>query len=420
MIEIIPRPWHRDDIQVPGSKSYTHRCLIAAALSDGPCTLVNALDSEDTRLTAQALHQMGIAISWQGRTVSAKGAGGKIQASKDAIYLGNSGTSMRLLAAVAALSQHVYRLEGTERMHERPVKELLYGLEQIGINAYALHGNGCPPIIIEGGTFNANHVELDCQVSSQYLSGMLLIAPYIKGGLDIVVTRGPVSKPYVDMTVDIMERQGIRLEREGYEHFAIAGGQIYTSGEYEVEPDGSQAGYFWAAAAVTGGLSRVNGVSLSSCQGDVKLALLLEKMGCRLIEDSQGITVIGGALNGIDVDMADMPDVVPTLAVVAAFAVGRTVIRNVAHLRAKESDRLAAVAAELSKMGIDVSVTDDGLAIDGGSPRGAEIDTYDDHRIAMSFAVAGLKVPGVHIKEEMCVKKSFPNFWEVFQPSKRT
>jgi 3-phosphoshikimate 1-carboxyvinyltransferase len=415
MIEIIPRPWYRDDIEVPGSKSYTHRCLIAAALSDGPCTLVNALDSEDTRLTAQALRQVGITIAWKKRTIDVSGANGKLQASSDPIYLGNSGTSMRLLAAVTALGHHSYRLEGTARMHERPVKELLQGLEQIGINAFAVHGNGCPPIIVEGGTVTANRVELDCRASSQYLSGMLLIGPYIKGGLDIVVTHGPVSKPYVDMTVDIMERHGIELRRQGYQHFAVSGGQTYAPGAYEVEADGSQAGYFWAAAAVTGGSARVKGVSLSSRQGDVQLANLLAQMGCRLIEDSRGITVIGGPLSGIDVDMSDMPDMVPTLAVVAAFAAGQTVIRNVAHLRAKESDRLAAVAAGLTKMGINAIVTDDGLVIKGGSPQGAQIDTYDDHRIAMSFAVAGLKAPGVYIKDEMCVKKSFPNFWDVFQ-----
>jgi 3-phosphoshikimate 1-carboxyvinyltransferase len=242
----------------------------------------------------------------------------------------------------------------------------------------------------------------------------MLIAPCLKEGLSIDVTKGPVSKPYIDLTADIMQTFGIHLERDGYNHFEIPGRQVYQAGDYAVEADGSQAGYFWGAAALTGARVIVRGISPASRQGDVSLAQVFAKMGCQVTRESDGIAVAGGpALNSIDVDMADMPDMVPTLAVVAAFAQGTTTIRNVAHLRAKESDRLAAVCRELAKMGIQTTSTHDSLSIQGGLPHGAEIETYDDHRIAMSFAMAGLKVPGVRIKNETCVKKSFPEFWDV-------
>jgi 3-phosphoshikimate 1-carboxyvinyltransferase len=251
-------------------------------------------------------------------------------------------------------------------------------------------------------------------VSSQFLSGILLIGPHTLNGVDISVTGGPVSRPYIDMTVGIMERFGVPVQREGYRRFQVAGGQGYDAGDYEVEPDASQAGYFWAAGALTGKRVTVLGVTERSRQGDARFPGVLEKMGCKVMRDSNRTTVSGEKLRGVAVDMGDMPDLVPTLAVVAAFAEGETRITNVAHLRAKESDRLAAVRTELLKMGVEAVETRDGLRIRGGSPRSARIDTYDDHRMAMSFALAGLKVPGVVIENEGCVEKSFPDFWEVF------
>ena len=242
------------------------------------------------------------------------------------------------------------------------------------------------------------------------------MAPCTRKGLDIRVVEGPVSRPYVDMTLEVLEQFGVAYQREGYTGFKVPGGQAYCSGTHVVPPDASQAGYFWAAAAVTGATVRVAGTRLDSRQGDVGLARVFERMGCTVDETDQGIAVTGnGKLSGIRVDMADMPDMVPTLAVVAAFAKGRTVIENVAHLRAKESDRLGAVTTELCRMGIDATSTENTLVVNGGPLKGAEIQTYDDHRIAMSFAVAGLKVPGVTITDPGCVAKSFPNFWEVFE-----
>jgi len=295
------------------------------------------------------------------------------------------------------------------------MQALLDSLQQLGVDARSLNHNGCPPILIPGGPPAGGHTAIDCSTSSQYLSALLLAAPCLPQGLVIDVTRGPVSQPYIDMTVDIMNLFQIVLRRDEYTHFEVPGGQTYRSGDHSVEPDASQAGYFWAAAAIAGTRVKVQGVTATSRQGDAGLAEVFGRMGCRVSPEPDGIAVAGGDLKAVTVDMGHMPDMVPTLAVVAAFASGTTVIRNVAHLRVKESDRLAAVCLELGKMGIDTHCGADELLVHGGRPRGAEIHTYDDHRIAMSFAVAGLKVPGVRIAGESCVNKSFPNFWEVFQ-----
>ncbi|MEJ2640177.1 MAG: 3-phosphoshikimate 1-carboxyvinyltransferase, partial [Desulfosarcinaceae bacterium] len=296
----------------------------------------------------------------------------------------------------------------------RPIRELGDALNELGVPVTYGKRPGCPPITVCGGRIAHRKVHIDCRVSSQYLSGLLLTAPCTQRGMDIEVVGGPVSKPYIDMTVEILERFGIAVSREGYTRFEVRGGQQYHCGSYEVAPDASQAGYFWAAAAVSGTTVTVQGVYPDAIQGDVRLADVLRRMGCRVEATSAGIAVSGGDLRAVEVDMGDMPDMVPTLAVVAAFARGTTVMTNVAHLRVKECDRLAAVETELAKMGIEANSTADELHVTGGSPHGAEIETYDDHRIAMCFAVAGLRVAGMRIKNPGCVVKSFPNFWEVF------
>jgi 3-phosphoshikimate 1-carboxyvinyltransferase len=242
------------------------------------------------------------------------------------------------------------------------------------------------------------------------------MAPLTENGIHVTIIKDLVSKPYVDMTVDIMERLGITVEREGYSRFYVPAGQRYCHGDYAVEPDCSQASYFWGAAAITGKKIKVLNISKNSRQGDVKFAGVLESMGCTVFYEDDGIAVQGGPLKAVNVDMSSMPDIVPTLAVVASFAQGTTEISNVAHLKEKECDRLGCVATELIKMGVDARATDSGLIIKGGTTHhGAEIDTYDDHRMAMCFAVSGLRVPGVKIRDELCVKKSFPNYWDVFE-----
>lgn len=414
MYAVRAEPIQNQSITVPGSKSYTHRIFIAAALADGTSAVVNALDSEDTRLTLQALEQLGVRAKWA-ETVNIEGVNGRPGPSTQPLYLGNSGTSIRLLTGIAALGTGRYRLTGTERMGQRPIADLLEGLSQIGVVARSELNNGCPPLEIEGGTISGQRLQIVCRESSQYLSSLLLLAPCTRKGLDITVVGDPVSKPYIDMTVAIMAQFGIEVRREEYRRFTVAGGQRYQPGPYVVEPDCSQASYFWGAAAISGASIKVKAINRDSGQGDLRLVHVLAEMGCQVVYEADGITLTGNALHGITVDMGDMPDMVPTLAVVAAYAKGQTVIRNVAHLHGKESDRLQAMAAELSKMGIDARSGDSDLVINGGRPQGAEIETYDDHRIAMSFAVAGLKAPGTIIRNPGCVAKSFPRFWEVLE-----
>ncbi len=416
MLEIKPQTVTSSEVQVPGSKSYTHRVLIAAALAEGQSSIDGALFSRDTELTAAALTQMGAQVNADAKYkhFEVNGSGGRLRPSSREIFLGNSGTSMRLLAAIAALGQGEYILDGSPRMRQRPIAELLTALQQLNISAESLYGNGCPPIRICGGLVEGGPVQIDCGVSSQYLSALLLMGPLTRRGLEIEIIKGPVSRPYVDLTLAVMQRFGIEVEPYGYEKFKVPGGQCYQAGHYQVEPDCSQAGYFWAAAAITGGEIKVHGIKADSVQGDLGFVRVLEKMGCRLRFEDDGITVIGGPLQALEIDMGDMPDLVPTLAAVAAFANGTTVMTNVAHLRAKESDRLAAVATELGKMGITANCGEDFIAVTGGQPQGAVIETYDDHRIAMSFSLVGLKVPGVQIEDEDCVGKSFPDYWSVF------
>ena len=416
MLKIKPKTVTRSAVRVPGSKSFTHRVLIAAALAKGQSHIDGALFSRDTELTTSALRQMGAQISANAKNFSftVTGTGGVLQPAEDNIFLENSGTSMRLLTAIAALGQGDYVFDGSPRMRQRPMAELLDALKQLKIPARSLRNDGCPPIQIGGGVVAGGPVEIDCGISSQYLSGLLLMAPLTRDGLEIEVTRGPVSRPYVDLTLTVMQRFGITVKHQGYTHFSVTGGQQYQPGNYTVEPDCSQAGYFWAAAAITGSEIKVLGVNQDSDQGDLGFIRVLEKMGCRLDFAGDGITVIGGPLKSLTVDMGDMPDLVPTLAVVAAFAEGTTLMTNVAHLRAKESDRLAAVVNELTKMGIKAECGLDSITVTGGQPTGAQIKTYDDHRIAMSFALAGLKTAGIKIEDEACVAKSFPDFWSVF------
>ena len=402
-------------VTVPGSKSFTHRMLIAAALAKGSSIITNALDSEDTRLTANALNLMGVKIRKEGTTYFVDGTNGQLRPADKTIGLNNSGTSMRLLTAVAALGDTPYILSGSQRMQERPIQDLLDSLDQISVNAQSINGDGCPPVEISGPPGSGGSVEVNCTISSQFLSAMMLIAPYVPEGLDIKVRPGLVSRPYVDITADVMNRFGVTVERKEYDLFRISGDRKYVGGRHEVDSDASQASYFWAVAAITGSKIKVAGITRQSVQGDLGLLDLLEAMGCSVEYGASWIAVTGGDLTAIEADMADMPDVVPTIAVVAAFANGTTRLSNVGHLAVKESNRLDAVINELDRMDIAARLDGQDLIISGGHPTGAHIKTYNDHRIAMSFAVAGLRTPGVMIREPSCVGKSFPQFWEVFE-----
>lgn len=415
MIEVRPLNHCDGVVIVPGSKSYTHRALIISALADGESILTDALRSEDTEYTTRALTKFGVEALWEGSRIRVLGKGGVFKATDEKIDVGNSGTSMRFLTALAALKMGMTLLDGSERMRKRPIGELLNGLGELGVKAYSQKGDGCPPVILESQGLKGGTARVKGEESSQFLSGLLMIAPYAQKDVDIEVVGSLASKPYVDMTRHVMSAFGVELRNQGYRSFFIKAGQRYLPQKYRVEGDASNASYFFSAAAVCKGRVRVGNLNPATIQGDIGFLEILERMGCRVIRGSDWIEVLGGELYGIEMDMNEMPDLVPTLAVTAAFAQGKTVIKNIAHLRVKESDRIRALAVELSKMGIRIKEGEDRLEVEGGKPHGAEIETYNDHRMAMSFAIAGLAVPGVKIKGERCVDKSFPGFWEALQ-----
>jgi 3-phosphoshikimate 1-carboxyvinyltransferase len=405
-------------VNVPGSKSLTQRALIAAALAEGESRLIGPLASEDTEYSSQALSQMGVRIEKGDDIWTITGNGGVIQATDKPIFLGNNGTATRFLTSVAALGHSVFTIDGDERMHERPIGPLLTALQGWGVDIRSLNNNDCPPLQINSCGINGGETLLPEGKSSQYLSSLLLVAPYARRPATLEVDGEVFSKPYITMTLAVMAHFGIAARCSAdLRSFSIPQG-AYQGKEYRIEGDASNASYFWAAAAVAGGRVTVANVPALSLQGDTGLVPLLARMGCEVTQDGNGITVERrGQLEGIQVDMGNMPDVVPTLAVVAAFAHGRTEIGNIAHLRIKECDRLHAVVTELTRMGARVEERDAAMIIhgDGGaSLHGAEIETYKDHRMAMSLAVAGLKVPGVRITGENCVAKSFPDFWQRF------
>ncbi len=420
MISITPVRTLNATITVPGSKSLTQRALIAAALAEGSSQLLGPLASEDTQYTMKALQAMGVACDdsdpdcWQ-----VHGTGGLVREPDAAIFLGNNGTATRFLTSVAALGHGTFHITGSTRMSERPILPLMEALRGWDVDIDSDARNGCPPLTIMAKGLAGGRTVLPEGKSSQYLSSLLLVAPYASSPAELEVLGEILSKPYVEMTLAVMADFGIRVEATpALNFFRIPQGQ-YQGRTYAIEGDASGASYFWAAAAVTGGKVTVANVPIPSLQGDANLLPYLARMGCSIERSGAGITVTGGELEGIELDMGDMPDVAPTLAVVAAFAEGTTVINNIAHLRIKECDRLSAVVSELRKMGADVEEEPARMIIHGkkggSNLHGATISTYNDHRMAMCFAVAGLRIPGVQISGEECVVKSFPDFWERFQ-----
>ena len=408
-------------LDVPGSKSITQRALIAAALADGVSIVRGPLASEDTHYTATALRAMGVEIVERENEWQIIGRGGRLTTPAEKIFLGNNGTATRFLTSVAALGKGAFEITGDPRMEERPIKPLMSALKGWGVAVESIKGTGCPPLKITAAGITGGATLLPEGKSSQYLSSLLLVAPYAKNPAELTVAGEVLSKPYVAMTLAVMRSFGVDAEaNDSFSYFRVPQG-VYKAMEYQVEGDASSASYFWAAAAITGGRVTVANVPEKSLQGDTALVDILAGMGCAVEYAANGITVNGPEkLTGVEVDMGNCPDVVPTLAVVASQAYGRTVIKNIAHLRIKECDRLHVMAVELAKLGARVEEKEDTLIIEGRSPdtppmHGAEIETYNDHRIAMSFAVAGLVAPGVTVLGEECVVKSFPDFWERFE-----
>jgi 3-phosphoshikimate 1-carboxyvinyltransferase len=432
-------------VRVPGSKSITNRALVLAALTAKGFTwaLRGALQSEDTEVMVECLRALGFRVltEWRDATVYVNSGEDEptIPATEAEMYVANSGTTMRFLTALVSLGRGRYRLDGVARMRERPIQDLLDALAQLGVRAYSEQGNGCPPVVVEADGLRGGLVRIKADVSSQFVSGLLMAAPYADEPVTIEVAGAMVSHPYVDMTVRILKQFGFFiLERRHSESvtFMVVSRQSRGSDDanreraqaaamysrldprlalpprdYSVEPDASAASYFFAAAAIAGGRVAIPDLSIKGLQGDVRFVDVLSDMGCRVERKAAGITVHGGPLRGIDADMNDISDTVMTLAAVACFADGPTTIRNVAHIRHKETDRLAALATELRRVGADVDEFADGLTITPRPLHGAEIETYNDHRMAMSMALIGLKVPGIVIKNPGCVAKTYPGFF---------
>jgi len=400
----------------PGSKSITNRALVCAALAEGISTLRGALDSEDTQVMIRGLQQLGIAIEVkdQGETLVVQGCQGFPPATKAEVFARNSGTTIRFLTALATLGCGTFRLDGIARMRERPIGDLAAALRQLGAQVACEGPGDCPPVAIQANRLPGGEATLGGNLSSQFLSGLLMAAPCAQKAVTVRVAGTLVSVPYVRMTLAVMESFGVASRAASdFSEISVAGNSSYVACEYAIEPDASAASYFWAAAAVTGGEVTVTGLSKNSLQGDVAFVDCLAKMGCEVRCESDRITVSGTKpLRGIEVDMNAISDTVQTLAVVALFAKGPTKIRNVSHIRHKETDRISALATELRKLGATVIETDTGLEIDPGQARAAEIETYHDHRMAMSFAVAGLVQPGVIIRDPGCTAKTYPRFFE--------
>lgn len=402
-------------VVIPGSKSISHRMMVCASLSNGTSHIKNILQSNDIKHTLDALKNMGADINQVKEShYRVKGFGGKPQPCNKDIYLGNSGTSMRLLAGIAALGNTGYTFTGDKRMCERPMKELLDALTLLGIQAKSKNKKGSPSIYFKGGNRAGGPIKIDCSKTGQYLSSLLMMGALMKKGLDIRLDSPPVSSPYIDLTIDIMKKFAISAHKINSMHYQVPGQQSYLQGDFSVEPDLSNAGYFWAIGAVTGKMIFVKNINTNSLQGDLKQIKILEQMGCAIKIEDNRIGVCGPALKAVDVDMSDTPDAVPAIAVVASFAKGKTRIYNIKHLREKECDRIDAVSSQLIKMGISVKQGEDFIEITGGNPKGARIETFNDHRIAMAFSIPGLIIPGMEIENETCVEKSFPNYWDIF------
>ena len=419
MIEIQPiRKPLNATITVPGSKSYTNRALLVAAMARGVSTLTGALFSDDTRYMSAALRKLGVTIDADEKraTFDVHGNAGEIPVASAELYIGNSGTTSRSLTAYVSLGHGKFVIDGDPPMrHGRPIADLLDALRQIGVSARTQFENGHLPVIIEADGLAGGKTRLDVTKSSQFLTALLLISPYAKNGMEIEVV-GHRDMPYIDITLAVMKAFGVNVTSEDYTYFQIQGGQQYQPRTYNIEPDASNASYFFAAAALTGGRVTVPHLNLDSAQGDVQFVHVLEQMGCQVAISDIGTTVIGPhRLKGIDVDMRTISDTALTLAVLAPFADSPVTIRNIEHTRWQETDRIHAMVTELRKLGVPVVEHRDGLEISPASITPAAIDTYEDHRVAMAFSLVGLKAPGIRINNPECVSKTFPDYFEVWE-----
>jgi len=400
-------------VTAPASKSVTHRALVVAGLAQGESTLSGPLDADDTRATRAGLEALGVRVRDGEGCWRVGGSAGRI-AGGASIALGESGTTARFLTAVAALGHEPSRLDGAPRLRERPLGPLIASLERLGGSVRVDPGSGGLPAVAGGAPLAGGSVSLPGMLSSQFASALMLVAPCLPGGLELTIEPPAVSLPYVELTAGVLEAFGAAIERTSELTWRVAHGGP-TGRDYRIEGDHSSASYFLAAAAIVGGRVRVRNLRADSAQPDARMGSILAGLGCGVETGDDWVEVRGdGRIPGFDLDLAAAPDIVPTLAAMALFADGPCAIRGVAHLRHKESDRLEVLARNLRALGRHAIALDDRLMIAGPPPclGGARIDTASDHRMAMAFAVAGLRIEGIEIEDPACVAKSNPAFWD--------
>jgi 3-phosphoshikimate 1-carboxyvinyltransferase len=395
----------------------TNRALLIASLAEGRTRLSDALFSDDSRTLARALQVLGFEVQLDEarREMIVTGRGGRISANQAGLFTGNAGTAARFLTAFLALGRGEYVLDGDARMRERPIGDLVRALNQLGGDLET--ANDCPPVRIHASGLRGGQTSMAGDISSQFLSALLMVAPYTEEGIAITLSTELSSRPYVDMTIAVMRDFGVEARRDGYRRFEVQPGSYASIPSYSIEPDASAASYFFAAPAIRGGTVRVENIGRESRQGDIAFLEILQQMGCRVREGDRFIEVSGaGTLTGVDIDMRDIPDVAQTLAAVAPFACSATRIRGIASARLKETDRVHAVCTELSRLGVRVEEFDDGMKIHPCKHiRPATIRTYDDHRMAMAFSLIGLRTEGIDIENPACVSKTFPDYFEVLE-----
>jgi len=415
-------------VRVPGSKSLTNRALLIASLANGTTHLTNALFSDDSRYFAKALQTLGfdVQLDEANFSMTVTGLGGKIPAKRAELFIGNAGTAARFLSAFLTLGDGEYILDGEPRMRERPIGDLVEALTQLGAKIQSQitghwslvtdYSKICPPIKITASGLPGGKTRIAGDISSQFLSALLMTAPYAQSPIEVELTTELNSKPYVDMTISIMKGFGVEIQRNGYQSFTIPLSTFHSPfATYPIESDASAASYFFAAPAICGGTVKVENISRRSVQGDVNFLDVLAQMGCEIKEDDNSILVTrSSSLHGVDIDMRDIPDTAQTLAAIAPFADSPTRIRGIASARIKETDRVHATCTELARLGVQVEEHEDGMTIHPTfNLQPANIQTYNDHRMAMAFSLIGLRFDGVTIENPSCVSKTFPNFYEV-------
>ena len=405
-------------LRPPGSRSQINRALITAALADGPSRLLGATESDDTRAMAEGLSALGAAVRRGGTVWSVDGRGGRLRGA-ERLDVGASGTTARFLTAVATLADGPSRLDGSPRMRERPITELVDALRTLGAEIRIEGRNGCPPLAIQGGGLRGGVAEIDASRSSQFVSGLLLAAPCAAEPVRLRLREGKlVSRSFLDLTLEVMSDFGVEVAWNGVDELAVPEGAAYTARGYAIEPDAQAAVYPFCAAAIAGGQIRVEGIPAHSNQTDLRLLDVLEEMGCRVERKPDAVVVSRSPerpLRGIEFDGNAFPDAALALAVVALFAEGPTTIRGLGHLPLKETDRLAALRTELRRLGAGAETGPEWIRIEPAALRGIPLDTYDDHRMAMAFALAGLRVPGVEIRDPGCVAKTWPDFFDAME-----